>query len=64
MRPLFSKILGTVGYVIQYGCIAHCTFEYVGDFVVVSKASEVKINMKMYMHFTVHRAVHGTYNFF
>lgn len=36
MRPILSKLLGAVGYVIQYGCIVHCTFEYVGDFVVVS----------------------------
>ncbi|XP_050100625.1 mitochondrial inner membrane protease subunit 1 [Anopheles aquasalis] len=29
-----SKALGVCGYVIQYGCITHCTFEYIGDFVV------------------------------
>lgn len=29
------KLLGSVGYVIQYACLAHCTFEYVGDFVLV-----------------------------
>ncbi|XP_049532353.1 mitochondrial inner membrane protease subunit 1 [Anopheles darlingi] len=31
---LLSKALGVCGYVIQYGCITHCTFEYIGDFVV------------------------------
>lgn len=37
MRNYIFKALGAIGYVIQCGCIAHCTFEYVGDFVVVSK---------------------------
>ncbi|XP_035775463.1 mitochondrial inner membrane protease subunit 1-like [Anopheles albimanus] len=31
---ILSKALGVCGYVIQYGCITHCTFEYIGDFVV------------------------------
>ena len=30
-----SRWLGVAGYMIQYGCIAHCTLEFVGDFVVV-----------------------------
>lgn len=35
-QRLFSKVLGFFGYAVQYGCIAHCTFEYIGEFVVVS----------------------------
>ncbi|XP_055543963.1 mitochondrial inner membrane protease subunit 1 [Wyeomyia smithii] len=34
MLKTLSKIVGFCGYVIQYGCITHCTFEYLGDFVV------------------------------
>ncbi|XP_060797818.1 mitochondrial inner membrane protease subunit 1 isoform X1 [Neoarius graeffei] len=36
---LFSKVLGFFGYTVQYGCIAHCTFEYIGEFVVCSGPS-------------------------
>lgn len=36
MFKYLSKAIGIAGYVIQYGCITHCTFEYLGDFVVVS----------------------------
>lgn len=34
-RRVLGKTLGFVGYTIQYGCIAHCAFEYVGEVVVV-----------------------------
>ncbi|EFA02009.1 mitochondrial inner membrane protease subunit 1 [Tribolium castaneum] len=39
MRKLFWKTLGSVGFVIQYACVAHCTFEYLGDFVLCSGPS-------------------------
>ncbi|MGH0133235.1 UNVERIFIED_CONTAM: hypothetical protein FKN15_005612 [Acipenser sinensis] len=32
-----GKTLGFVGYTIQYGCIAHCAFEYIGELVMVPK---------------------------
>ncbi|XP_076144177.1 mitochondrial inner membrane protease subunit 1 [Alosa pseudoharengus] len=32
-RRALGKTLGFVGYTIQYGCIAHCAFEYIGEFV-------------------------------
>ncbi|KAK7913675.1 hypothetical protein WMY93_013886 [Mugilogobius chulae] len=38
-RSLLGKALGFVGYTIQYGCIAHCAFEYIGEFVVCSGPS-------------------------
>lgn len=34
MYKFLSKALGICGYIVQYGCITHCTFEYLGDFVV------------------------------
>ena len=34
-RSVLGKTLGFVGYTIQYGCIAHCAFEYIGELVVV-----------------------------
>uniref|UniRef100_A0A182VZI5 Mitochondrial inner membrane protease subunit n=1 Tax=Anopheles minimus TaxID=112268 RepID=A0A182VZI5_9DIPT len=34
MFKFLSKALGVCGYIVQYGCITHCTFEYIGDFVV------------------------------
>lgn len=30
-----GKTIGVTGYVLQYACLTHCTFEYVGDFVMV-----------------------------
>ncbi|XP_075972198.1 mitochondrial inner membrane protease subunit 1 [Anticarsia gemmatalis] len=34
-----GKTCGFVGYVLQTACITHCTFEYVGDFVMCSGPS-------------------------
>ncbi|KAL5277209.1 IMMP1L family protein [Megaselia abdita] len=39
MLRFLSKAAGAAGYVIQYGCLTHCVFEYVGDFVVCSGPS-------------------------
>ncbi|KAM4602763.1 mitochondrial inner membrane protease subunit 1 [Polymixia lowei] len=38
-RRALGKTLGFVGYTIQYGCIAHCAFEYLGELVVCSGPS-------------------------
>lgn len=38
-RRVLGKTLGLVGYTIQYGCIAHCAFEYLGEVVVCSGPS-------------------------
>ncbi|XP_008302041.1 mitochondrial inner membrane protease subunit 1 [Stegastes partitus] len=38
-RRALGKTLGFVGYTIQYGCIGHCAFEYIGEFVVCSGPS-------------------------
>ncbi|XP_063800524.1 mitochondrial inner membrane protease subunit 1 [Pseudophryne corroboree] len=38
-RRVAGKTLGFLGYAIQYGCIAHCTFEYVGEIVICSGPS-------------------------
>ncbi|XP_053576374.1 mitochondrial inner membrane protease subunit 1 isoform X2 [Bombina bombina] len=38
-RRVVGKTLGFLGYAIQYGCIAHCTFEYVGEIVICSGPS-------------------------
>lgn len=32
---MFSYIKDLLKYSVQYACITHCFFEYVGDFVVV-----------------------------
>ncbi|XP_032511958.1 mitochondrial inner membrane protease subunit 1 [Danaus plexippus] len=34
-----GKTIGVTGYVLQYACLTHCTFEYVGDFVMCSGPS-------------------------
>lgn len=39
MHKFAEKAVGFVANVFQYGLYAHCTFEYVGDFVVVSEKS-------------------------
>lgn len=36
LRGVLGKTFRLVGYTIQYGCIAHCAFEYVGGVVMVS----------------------------
>jgi hypothetical protein len=36
-RSALGKTLGFVGYTIQYGCVAHCAFEYIGEFVAVCR---------------------------
>uniref|UniRef100_A0A7N6AMU9 Mitochondrial inner membrane protease subunit n=1 Tax=Anabas testudineus TaxID=64144 RepID=A0A7N6AMU9_ANATE len=40
---MFRRVLGNtlafVGYTVQYGCMAHCAFEYIGEFVVCSGPS-------------------------
>ncbi|XP_077317000.1 mitochondrial inner membrane protease subunit 1 [Lithobates pipiens] len=38
-RRVVGKTLGLLGYAIQYGCIAHCTFEYIGEVVICSGPS-------------------------
>ena len=35
-RKALWKSLGVTAVIVQYGCIAHCTLEFVGGFVVVS----------------------------
>jgi len=35
-KRVFLRTVGMGSVLIQYGCIAHCTLEFVGDFVVVS----------------------------
>ncbi|XP_040265965.1 mitochondrial inner membrane protease subunit 1 isoform X2 [Bufo bufo] len=39
IRKVIGKSLGFLGYAIQYGCIAHCTFEYLGEIVICSGPS-------------------------
>ncbi|KAK1161740.1 mitochondrial inner membrane protease subunit 1 isoform X1 [Acipenser oxyrinchus oxyrinchus] len=39
IRRAVGKTLGFVGYTIQYGCIAHCAFEYIGELVTCSGPS-------------------------
>lgn len=43
MLKFLSKSAGIAGYVIQYGCITHCTFEYIGDLVLVIKIKKIFI---------------------
>lgn len=38
LRSVLGKTLGFVGYAVQYGCVAHCAFEYIGEVVVVGIA--------------------------
>ncbi|ERL94499.1 mitochondrial inner membrane protease subunit 1 [Dendroctonus ponderosae] len=39
MKKGLFKLLGSLGYLVQYGCVVHCTFEYLGDFVLCSGPS-------------------------
>ncbi|XP_014341174.1 mitochondrial inner membrane protease subunit 1 isoform X2 [Latimeria chalumnae] len=59
LRSGLGKVLGFVGYTIQYGCIAHCTFEYLGEIVVCSgpsmeptiKSYDIIISERLSRHF-------------
>ncbi len=35
-RGFVGKTISFFGYTVQYGCVAHCAFEYIGEFVSVS----------------------------
>uniref|UniRef100_A0AAR5QFB9 Peptidase S26 domain-containing protein n=1 Tax=Dendroctonus ponderosae TaxID=77166 RepID=A0AAR5QFB9_DENPD len=39
MKKGLFKLLGSLGYLVQYDCVVHCTFEYLGDFVLCSGPS-------------------------
>uniref|UniRef100_A0A8C4XWP0 Mitochondrial inner membrane protease subunit n=1 Tax=Gopherus evgoodei TaxID=1825980 RepID=A0A8C4XWP0_9SAUR len=39
LRDVMGKTFRLLGYTIQYGCIAHCAFEYLGGIVVCSGPS-------------------------
>ncbi|XP_029438997.1 mitochondrial inner membrane protease subunit 1 [Rhinatrema bivittatum] len=39
LQGVLGKSLGILGYTLQYGCIAHCAFEYLGEIVVCSGPS-------------------------
>ncbi|XP_053245898.1 mitochondrial inner membrane protease subunit 1 isoform X2 [Podarcis raffonei] len=39
LQDVIRKTLRLLGYTIQYGCIAHCAFEYIGGIVVCSGPS-------------------------
>uniref|UniRef100_A0A8C3W1Q7 Mitochondrial inner membrane protease subunit n=1 Tax=Catagonus wagneri TaxID=51154 RepID=A0A8C3W1Q7_9CETA len=39
LRGVLGKTFRLLGYTIQYGCIAHCAFEYVGGVVMCSGPS-------------------------
>lgn len=59
-RNVLGKTLGFVGYTVQYGCIAHCAFEYIGEFVIVRiiKIAELMtdIFLKLYKSIFVREA--------
>ncbi|XP_043268700.1 mitochondrial inner membrane protease subunit 1 [Venturia canescens] len=38
-NKLAFKLVGAVGMIIQYGSVAHCTLEYIGDFVICTGPS-------------------------
>lgn len=42
-----GKTCGFVGYVFQYACITHCTFEYLGDFVMVSSKTGFFLSIEL-----------------
>lgn len=39
-RKHVYKVLSMLGVTLQYACVTHCAFEYIGEFVVVSKKRE------------------------
>lgn len=63
MFKFLSKSAGLIGYVIQYGCLTHCTFEYLGDFVVVI-IKKKKLKLRLCLHniyfFLVLWTINGT----
>lgn len=43
MAAVFRKFFSTFAYVTKYACIMHCTFEFVGDVVIVSKRYNITL---------------------
>ncbi|KAK9869961.1 hypothetical protein WA026_006059 [Henosepilachna vigintioctopunctata] len=39
MRQFLKKVASSAGFVIQYGCVVHCVFRYIGDLVLCSGPS-------------------------
>lgn len=51
LRGVLGKTFRLVGYTIQYGCIAHCAFEYVGGVLVVSAHIQENNHIKYVIFF-------------
>ncbi|XP_013140626.1 PREDICTED: mitochondrial inner membrane protease subunit 1 [Papilio polytes] len=62
---ILGKTCGFLGYVFQYACVTHCTFEYLGDFVMcLGPSMEPTLesnNILLTEHVTprLHRLQHG-----
>ncbi|KAG5898624.1 hypothetical protein JTB14_020999 [Gonioctena quinquepunctata] len=39
MNQILKNCLESIGFIIKYGCVLHCTTEYIGDFVLCSGPS-------------------------
>jgi len=57
-RKACLKVLGVSAVVIQYGCIAHCSLEFVADFVVCSGPSMLSTIYPSDIVLTEHISVH------
>lgn len=58
LRSVLGKTLGFVGYAVQYGCVAHCAFEYIGEVVVVG------ITPSLLIFYNVNLTTMKQFNFF
>lgn len=58
LRSVLGKTLGFVGYAVQYGCIAHCTFEYVGEVVVVRIVSITELILFLFFSNYTNSSMH------
>lgn len=50
-RRVLGKTLGFVGYTVQYGCIGHCAFEYIGEVVVVCIITITELMIGLFLLF-------------
>lgn len=44
-RQILYRALGVGAVLVQYGCIAHCTLQFVADFVIVSINTYIRWNV-------------------
>lgn len=57
MKNFVFKFVGTLGYIVQCGCVAHCVFEYLGDFVLVCYNLYTANKYDLHFHYEIYKYI-------